>query len=117
MPQVTLVEAIGSDTLRSLLADFALRVVEVPEKEPIPGSFWGDAEAGLSGDCLLVRPDTPLHSALHEAGHYVCMDQARRAALDTDAGGDYDEENAVCYWQIMACDRLGSVSRDRKSVV
>lgn len=112
LPQVILVEAIGSDVLRTLLADFSLQVTEVPLEEPIPGSFWGDAEAGLSGNSLLVRPDTPLHSALHEAGHYVCMDQARRAVLDTDAGGDYDEENAVCYWQIMVCDRIEGVSRE-----
>ncbi|MES1954074.1 hypothetical protein SAHY_05808 [Salinisphaera hydrothermalis EPR70] len=108
---VTPVGAIGIDTLRRLLAEFDLGVTEVALDAPIPGSFWGDAEAGLRGDTLLVRPDTPLHSALHEAGHYVCMDPTRRAALDTDAGGDYDEENAVCYWQIMVCDRIDGVDR------
>lgn len=110
-PNVTPVDAIGVVTLRQLLAAFHLGVTEIPLDAPIPGSFWGDAEAGLQGDTLLVRPDTPLHSALHEAGHYVCMDPARRAALDTDAGGDYDEENAVCYWQIMVCDRIDGVDR------
>ena len=29
------------------------------------------------------------------------MDQQRRENLHTDAGGDYDEENAVCYLQIL----------------
>lgn len=99
------------DALRHLLADFELAVSEVAMDSPIPGSFWGDAEAGLKGASLLVRQDTPVHSALHEAGHYVCMDPARRAVLDTDAGGDYDEENAVCYWQIMACDRIAGMDR------
>lgn len=103
--------AIGVPALRGLLADFDLDVVEVSLDSPIPGSFWGDAEAGLQGGALLVRPDTPIHSALHEAGHYVCMDPARRAVLDTDAGGDYDEENAVCYWQIMVCDRIPGMDR------
>lgn len=110
-PNVTLVDGIGGDTLRRLLAEFRLGVTEVALDAPIPGSFWGDAEAGLQGDTLLVRADTPLHSALHEAGHYVCMDPTRRAVLDTDAGGDYDEENAVCYWQIMVCDRIDGVDR------
>ncbi|MEN8665609.1 MAG: hypothetical protein ABF356_11695, partial [Polycyclovorans sp.] len=31
----------------------------------IPGSYWGDEEAGLIGDRLHVRPDTPVHSLLH----------------------------------------------------
>lgn len=108
---VTAVSAIGVDRLRALLADFSLKVDEIGLDAPIPGSFWGDAEAGLKRDTLIVRADTPLHSALHEAGHYVCMSAARRAVLDTDAGGTYAEENAVCYWQIMACDRLAGISR------
>ena len=31
-----------------------------------PGSYWGDSEAGLRGNALYVRADTPLHSLLHE---------------------------------------------------
>src|SRR5699024_6188570 len=62
---------------------------------------------------LFVRDDTPLHSALHEAGHFVCMDPQRRAGLDTNAGGDYDEENAVCYWQIAVADWLSDCDRAR----
>jgi hypothetical protein len=34
------------------------------------------------------------------------MDAARRARLDTDAGGDDDEENAVCYLSILLADEL-----------
>lgn len=108
---VTSVSAVGIDRLQALLAEFSLRVEPIGLDQPIPGSFWGDAEAGLKGDTLIVRSDTPLHSALHEAGHYVCMSGKRRAVLDTDAGGTYAEENAVCYWQIMACDRLAGISR------
>jgi hypothetical protein len=41
------------------------------------------------------------------------MGDVRRAGLRTDAGGDYDEENAVCYLQIVLADRLPGVGRDR----
>ena len=60
-----------------------------------------------------MRGDTPLHSILHEACHYICMDEERRSGLDTDAGGDYDEENAVCYLQILLADEIPGFGRDR----
>ena len=103
--------ALGLGPLRLLLADFGLELARVADKTTIPGSFWGDAEAGLRRDTLFVRGDTPVHSALHEAGHYVCMNARRRAELDTNAGGDYAEENAVCYWQIQICDDLPGMNR------
>lgn len=102
-----------SRALAGLLARYGLRPIRVADDRPIPGSYWGDSEAGLIGDRLYLRADTPVHSALHEAGHYVCMDGARRDGLDTDAGGDYDEENGVCYLQILLADRLPGVGRDR----
>ena len=92
---------------------FGLKLVPSPNGEAIPGSFWGDEEAGLVGDELLVRSDTPLHSLLHEACHYICMDARRRAGLHTDAGGDYDEENGVCYLQILLADEIPGFGRDR----
>ena len=72
----------------------------------IPGSYWGDAEAGLVGATVYVRADTPAHSFLHELCHYVCMDAARRASLATDAGGTDDEECGVCYLQVLLAERL-----------
>ena len=78
----------------------------VDKKQKIPGSHWGDSEAGLIGSTLYVRTDTPVHSALHETCHYICMDKQRRENLHTDAGGDYAEENAVCYLQILLADHL-----------
>ena len=99
--------------LAALLAPYGLHVKPCPNDAPIPGSFWGDEEAGLVGNHLLLRSDTPLHSALHEACHYICMDDARRAGLDTDAGGDYDEENAVCYLQILLAGELPGFGRER----
>jgi len=73
----------------------------VSTNDTIPGSFWGDTEAGLIGNTLYLREDTPLHSLLHEACHFICMSADRREHLDTNAGGDYDEENGVCYLQIL----------------
>lgn len=99
--------------LSDLLARFGLVVKVCPEGQPIPGSFWGDEEAGLRKNQLLLRGDTPVHSALHEACHYICMDQQRRDGLDTNAGGDYDEENAVCYLQILLADEIADYGSRR----
>lgn len=102
-----------ADALQALLHPCGLDIVHVHHDESIPGSYWGDAEAGLIGNRLYLRDDTPLHSALHEACHYLCMDDARRAQLHTDAAGDYDEENAVCYLQIVLADRISGYSRQQ----
>ena len=98
-----------------LLGEYGLRVENLAPGATIPGSYWGEPEAGLSGATLLVRPDTPVHSALHEACHFICMSAARRAVLHRDAGGDCAEEDAVCYLQILLADRLAGAgwSRDR----
>lgn len=98
--------------LENLLAPYAMSVKIVPSNKPIPGSFWGDLEAGLIKNKLYVQPETPVHSALHEACHYICLDTKRRNQLDTDAGGDYDEENAVCYLQIVLAAKLNGCSAD-----
>ena len=81
--------------------------------QPLPGSYWGESEAGLRGAELFTRPDTPLHSLLHELSHFVCMTPDRRQGLDRDAGGDDEEECAVCYLQILLAEELGSLGRDR----
>ena len=99
--------------LAALLGRYEIIVEWIAPGMAIPGSYWGESEAGLIGDRLLVRDDTPVHSALHEAGHYICMDAARRAALHTDAGGEFIEENGVCYLQILLADDLPGVGRAR----
>jgi len=99
--------------MQALLARYAMRLEIVPADEPIPGSFWGDSEAGLIDNRLIARSDTPLHSILHEACHYICMDAARRHGLHTNAGGDYAEENGVCYLQILLADQLPNAGRER----
>ncbi|MFU8878218.1 MAG: hypothetical protein ACNA7E_08760, partial [Wenzhouxiangellaceae bacterium] len=105
-PQVTRWNEADRHAIGRLLAGYGLEVVEAPAGQPIPGSYWGDDEAGLIGNRVYVRPDTPVHSVLHEACHYICMDDRRRAGLHTDAGGDYDEENAVCYLQILLAGKI-----------
>jgi hypothetical protein len=99
--------------LAELLAPQGLRLVLVATDAAIPGSYWGEREAGLIGDALYVRADTPVHSALHEACHWLCMDEARRAGLHTDAGGCDVEESAVCYLQALLATRLPGYSRER----
>ena len=101
-----------TQALQDLLSTYSLTVKFVSNNELIPGSFWGDSEAGLIKNILYIRPETPVHSALHEACHYICLDSARRNALNTDAGGDYDEENAVCYLQILLAAKLSGCSAD-----
>ncbi len=104
---------IDTAAVTDLLSNYGLVLMVVPDDSEIPGSFWGDEEAGLIDTQLLVRADTPLHSMLHEACHYVCMDRIRREGLDTDAGGDYEEENAVCYLQILLADHIEQLGRVR----
>jgi hypothetical protein len=95
-----------------LLDRFGMTLEPCAADEEIPGSFWGDEEAGLLGRRLLARPDTPLHSILHETCHFICMNGERRSGLDTNAGGDYDEENAVCYLQILLADEIPGFDRE-----
>lgn len=91
----------------ALLAQYGLKLTQSESKQPIPGSFWGDDEAGLVGDLIYVRADTPVHSLLHESCHYICMTPTRRAALHTNAGGTVLEECAVCYLQVLLAESLG----------
>lgn len=99
--------------LECLLGRFGLVVHLVEKDQPIPGSWFGDSEAGLIDNRLYVRNDTPVHSALHESCHYICMDSTRRGQLHTNAGGDYAEENGVCYLQILLADFIPGFGRDR----
>jgi hypothetical protein len=103
---VVALAALDRNEVDALLADYGARLVEVEPHASIPGSYWGESEAGLLGSTIYVRADTPAHSLLHELCHYVCMSAERRAALATDAGGDDDEECAVCYLQVLLAERL-----------
>ncbi|MDJ0907701.1 MAG: hypothetical protein QNI99_00800 [Woeseiaceae bacterium] len=113
MDRVTTVADVGIDGPAALLIRFGLDLEKVGDGEDIPGSFWGEPEAGVIGTRVYVRGDTPVHSLLHETCHIICMDDERRRNLDRDAGGDDLEESAVCYLQILLADELDGVGRDR----
>jgi hypothetical protein len=105
--------AVDRIAVAALLDRYGLRLALVAPDEVIPGSYWGETEAGLRGDRLYARLDTPVHSVLHEAGHYICMTPERRAGLDRDAGGDDLEESAVCYLQVLLAGELRGVGVER----
>ncbi len=110
---VLLCKDINLNALTTLLQHYGMQLQHVDETQVIPGSFWKDSEAGLIGNTLYIRDDTPVHSALHETCHYICMDDTRKQQLHTDAGGDYDEENAVCYLQIILSEQIPGMGRTR----
>jgi hypothetical protein len=110
---VLLLNAIDRLELVLQLDRYGLELVLVAPDQVIPGSFWGEREAGLIGARLYARLDTPVHSLLHESAHFVCMTPERRAGLDTDAGGEEAEESAVCYLQILMAESLPNVGAQR----
>lgn len=110
---VLLCNEIDLQQLQSLLARYHLKIQIVEDNADIPGSFWQPPEAGLIADTLYIRNDTPVHSALHETCHYICMDKTRREKLDTNAGGSALEESGVCYLQILLADYVPEMSQSR----
>lgn len=103
----------GWSCYKRLLCPTGLIIEQVNDEQSIPGSHWGDEEAGLIAQTLYARYDTPVHSLLHEACHWLLMDEARRAVLNTDAKGSAVEEMAVCYLQILLSDLLPQMGRER----
>lgn len=61
------------DDASALLARYGLELVRIADGEPIPGSYWGESEAGLVGTTVHARSDTPVHSLLHEAAHLIVL--------------------------------------------
>lgn len=110
---VLTVSEVNATTLDTLIGRFGIEVVRLPPGSRIRGSFWGEPEAGVAGQTVYVRNDTPLHSLLHETCHIVCMCPVRRADLNRDAGGDETEESAVCYLQILLAGFLADVGTAR----
>lgn len=96
--------------LRQLLERFGIALRVHAGTAPLPGSYWGEPEAGIQacppGGLLHIRPDTPVHSALHEASHLICMDAERREHVERDAQGSDLEECAVCFLQILLAAHL-----------
>ena len=104
---------VGFAASRELLARHGLQLVEVADDDAIPGSYWGEDEAGLIGATVYARSDTPVHSLLHEASHLLVMPAERRVNVHTDATDSIEEEDATCYLQIVLADRLPGVGRER----
>lgn len=110
---VTPVSALKPGALQRLLEPHGLSLHWRPPGSAITGSYWGAPEAGIVGNRLYLRDDTPVHSALHTAGHFICMDETRRARLHTDCGGTDLEESAVCYLQCLLAEKLPNYSTAR----
>ena len=111
MSTVLLLSDLGFDAPRALLARHGLQLVEVAPGAAIPGSYWGEREAGVIGTRVYARPDTPVHSLLHEACHLLVLPPERRALVHTDATDSIEEEDATCYLQIVLADALPGVGR------
>lgn len=108
-PQVTRVGDIRFDDALALLATHDLHLHRVADGAPIPGSYWGEPEAGIIGSDVYVRDDTPVHSMLHEACHLIVLPPERRALVHTDATDSVPEEDATCYLQIVLAGQLPGV--------
>jgi hypothetical protein len=104
---------IGFDGPSALLGRYGLSLVAVADGADIPGSYWGNPEAGLVGHAVYARGDTPVHSVLHEAAHLLVMPAERRASVHTDASDCQHEEDATCALQIILADELPGVGRER----
>jgi hypothetical protein len=100
-------------TVRALLAGHDLVLEIVGDGSPIPGSYWGESEAGVIGTTVYARADTPVHSLLHEACHLIVAPADRRERIHTDASDSQAEEDATCYLQIVLADALPGVGRAR----
>ena len=114
MPTTMLTLAdVGFDAPAALLGGYGVALVRVADGATIPGSYWGEPEAGVIGAAVHARADTPLHSLLHEAAHLIVLPAERRAAVHTDATDSIEEEDAVCVLQALLGDALPGVGRAR----
>lgn len=104
---------IDEQIIRDLLGRYALQFERVADGQAIPGSYWGESEAGLIGSIVFARSDTPLHSLLHEACHLIVMPAERRALVHTNATDSIAEEDATCYLQIVLAGDLPGVGSDQ----
>jgi len=111
-PVLTLAD-IDIDEATTLLARYDLRLERVADGAPIPGSYWGEPEAGIVAGAVFARADTPVHSLLHEAAHLIVLPPERRAAVHTDATDSIEEEDAVLVLQSLLADVLRGVGRER----
>lgn len=112
-PDVLTLADVSADHVVALLARFGLRFEGIADGMPIPGSFWGDREAGLIGSNVYARSDTPLHSLLHEACHLIVIPPPLRRRIHTDASDSQFEEDATCYLQLLLADEIPGFGIER----
>ena len=102
------------DDVAALLAGHGLALVHVEDGAAIPGSYWGEPEAGIIGSTVYARADTPVPSLLHEACHLIVLPPERRALVHTDATDSVAEEDATCCLQIVLAASLHGVGSARR---
>ena len=112
-PPILCLRDIALGDAASLLSRHGLTLEPVADGDPIPGSYWGEPEAGIIGTTVFARGDTPVHSMLHEACHLIVLPPQRRAAVHTDATDSIEEEDAVLVLQTVLADALPGVGRER----
>ena len=111
--QVLTIGEIDLADVVALLARYDLGFELIADGVAIPGSFWGEREAGLIGSTVHARRDTPVHSLLHEACHLIVLPPERRATIHTDASDSQLEEDATCYLQLLLADALPGFGIER----
>ncbi len=112
-PDVRLLGEIDFTAAAALLDRYGLRLEAVADDTPIPGSFWGESEAGIIGSTVYARRDTPLHSLLHEACHLIVIPPTLRYRVHTDASDSQYEEDATCYLQLLLAEHLPGFGIER----
>ena len=104
---------INFEQAQHLLGCFSLELRLIDDNIEIPGSYWGECEAGIIASTVYVRSDTPIHSLLHEACHLIVMPEQRRALVHTDATDSIAEEDATCYLQLLLADYIDGFGFER----
>ena len=104
---------LNSKAVANVLENYGIQLICLEFDSNIPHSFWGAPEAGRMGNHLYIRDDTPVHSILHESGHYICMPEKQRSDAQVDAKGSTMEEIATCYIQILLADHIYGYNRYR----
>ncbi|MEM8982548.1 MAG: hypothetical protein AAGC71_05955 [Pseudomonadota bacterium] len=99
--------------LEHWLQRLGLSIAIVPDRVAIPGTYWGEPEAGIVGTTVYASATTPLHSLLHEASHILMHAPTVRHRLLTDAGGTDPVEESVCALQLALADTLPGYSAQR----
>jgi len=65
---VLTLEQIDVEFVELMLRSYGLDLVRVDENAPIPGTYWGEPEAGLIGNAIYARGDTPGEGAASDGG-------------------------------------------------